>query len=105
MHDFVRVELENGARASVPAGFAARHNLQALKDARATDGRGRALPATPPAPVAAGAYDDHTVDQLRAEIKRRNGERPDAADHIPASGNKADLVKALEADDTSEEDQ
>lgn len=39
-----------------------------------------------------------TVASLREEIARRNADR-DPEDRIPASGNKADLVAALAADD------
>jgi hypothetical protein len=46
-------------------------------------------------PSQAGA---ETVASLRAEIKARNTDR-DEADRIPSTGNKADLVAALAADD------
>jgi hypothetical protein len=39
-----------------------------------------------------------TVASLTAEIKARNADR-DEADRIPLTGNKADLVAALAADD------
>lgn len=40
MTEFVRVRLENGAHASVPAGFAERHSLPTLKqDAVGRDGK------------------------------------------------------------------
>ncbi|MFC5676071.1 hypothetical protein [Aeromicrobium endophyticum] len=39
-----------------------------------------------------------TVASLREEIKTRNADR-DEADRIPSSGNKAELVAALAADD------
>lgn len=44
MTEFVRVKLENGSDASVPAGFAERHQLEVL-DKPAAGPNGRALPA------------------------------------------------------------
>lgn len=43
-------------------------------------------------------YDGLKVDELKAEIERRNEGRDDA-DLIPTDGKKADLIAALEADD------
>ena len=43
-------------------------------------------------------YEAMTVVSLKAEIKARNEAR-DEADQVPADGNKADLIAALEADD------
>jgi hypothetical protein len=45
-------------------------------------------------------YDALKVDDLKAEIARRNEGR-DEADRIPDDGKKADLVAALEADDAA----
>lgn len=45
-------------------------------------------------------YGSWTVATLKGEISSRNSTR-DEADRIPADGNKADLVAALEADDES----
>lgn len=48
-------------------------------------------------------YDALTVDDLRSEVTRRNDGREEA-DHIAPSGaKKADLIKALEADDKNKE--
>ena len=44
------------------------------------------------------SYDDSTVEELKAEIDRRNEGRPDDAT-VPKTGNKADLVAALQDDD------
>lgn len=56
------------------------------------------------APVDADAesgsgYGDQKVADLKAEIAQRNEGREEA-DLIPGDGNKADLIAALEADDT-----
>ncbi|MET7867977.1 SAP domain-containing protein [Micromonospora taraxaci] len=51
------------------------------------------------APAAEG-YDAMTVPKLKAEIDRRNEGR-DEADRVSSEGKKADLVAALEADDTA----
>lgn len=45
-------------------------------------------------------YDGLKVDELKATIAARNEGR-DEAKQIPATGNKADLVAALEADDAA----
>jgi len=50
------------------------------------------------APDVPKGYADQRVDDLKAEIDSRNEGR-DEADLIPATGVKADLVAALEADD------
>jgi hypothetical protein len=71
-------------------------------DEAAVDAAGRVLPV-----VHAGkepeveGYDSHTVADLKAEIERRNADRPEE-DLIPAQGNKPDLIAALEADDNKE---
>ena len=44
MTEFVRVKLENGSEATVPAGFAKSHKLEPL-DKPATHNDGTALPA------------------------------------------------------------
>ena len=46
------------------------------------------------------AYDAMSVEALRDAIRARNEGRNDA-DRIPVSGNKPDLVAALQADDTT----
>ncbi len=51
------------------------------------------------APKAAG-YGARKVDELKAEIARRNAGR-DEADQLPADGKKGELVAALEADDAT----
>jgi hypothetical protein len=43
-------------------------------------------------------YDALTIPALRDEISRRNEGRAED-EQIPATGNKPDLIKALEADD------
>lgn len=104
MSNLVRVKTENG-EATVGAGFAKRHNLDVLKKP-ATDGRGRALPAKPKADLAPAktGYDALTIADLKAEIEKRNAVLDQDA-QIPTSGNKPDLVAALEANDASQEDQ
>lgn len=105
MSEFVRVKLENGGNATVSASFADHHDLKAL-DKDATDERGKPLAPKPPAhlePTVQG-YDTLTVPALRAAIDQRNAVL-DEDSQIPTSGNKADLVAALEANDASEEDQ
>ena len=106
MTDFVQVKLENGGQAVVAASFAERHDLKVL-DKPATDSRGKPLPPKSPAdlePATAPGYDSLTVAELKAAIEQRNAVRDEDA-QIPTSGNKADLVAALEATDESEEDQ
>lgn len=50
-------------------------------------------------------YDSLTVDDLRSEVARRNEGRDEAARLIAPSGaKKADLRKALEADDNTNEE-
>lgn len=44
-------------------------------------------------------YEEWTNDELKEEIDTRNVDRADEAKISPASGKKADLVAALEADD------
>lgn len=45
---------------------------------------------------------DHTVPELQAEIDKRNeGREEDAKIQVGGKGNKADLVKALKADDAA----
>lgn len=51
----------------------------------------------------ATGYEAKTVAELKAEIAGRNEGREDEA-KIPASGNKPDLVAALEADDAASQD-
>lgn len=46
-------------------------------------------------------YNGWTVAELRDEIRARNENRPDDA-HLRATGNKAELVEALEADDATD---
>lgn len=48
------------------------------------------------------SYDDLTVARLEEEISRRNAEYDEDSQIVPASGRKADLVAALEADDEEE---
>lgn len=55
-----------------------------------TDADGVPLPPPPP-------LDERTVADLKAEIDTRNAGRPDG-EHISKSGNKDDLIAALEAD-------
>ena len=47
-------------------------------------------------------YDALTVDDLKAEIDKRNEGRGEDA-RLSKTGNKADLIQALEADDNNEE--
>ena len=47
--------------------------------------------------AAESAYSGQKVDDLKAEIERRNEGREEA-DLIPGDGKKADLIAALEAD-------
>lgn len=50
-------------------------------------------------------YDALTVDDLRSEVARRNEGRDEASRLIAPSGaKKADLIKALEADDNTNEE-
>lgn len=51
-----------------------------------------------PGKATAEGYGSQKVAELKAEIARRNEGR-DEADHLDGSGNKADLVALLEADD------
>lgn len=61
---------------------------------------GRDFQTAPPVTEeSADGYEAHTVAELRMEIDRRNDSR-DEADRIPVSGLKADLIAALEADDS-----
>lgn len=46
----------------------------------------------------AESYESWTVEELKAEIRARNEGREDDA-HLSLTGNKADLISALEADD------
>ena len=48
----------------------------------------------------ATGYQAHKVDELKAEIARRNADR-DESDQLSADGKKADLVAVLEADDAA----
>lgn len=98
MSEFVRVRLENGAEASIPAAQAEGAGLKPLdKAALLPDG------SVAPTKLRAFVSEDEgyaalKVDELKAEIERRN-ERRDEADQIASTGNKSDLVAALEADD------
>jgi hypothetical protein len=51
-------------------------------------------------PAPESRYEGQKVDDLKAEIERRNQGR-DEADLLSADGKKADLVAALEADDAA----
>lgn len=53
-----------------------------------------------PATAEATGYQAQKVDDLKAEIARRNAERPED-DQLSADGKKADLVATLEADDAA----
>lgn len=98
MSEFVRVRLENGAEASIPAEHAEMAGLEPLsKDAYAGDGSVIPTKLRAFAQEAEG-YAALKVDELKAEIDARNATR-DEADHITSTGNKADLIAALESDD------
>ncbi|MFI5833208.1 SAP domain-containing protein [Micromonospora sp. NPDC051300] len=56
--------------------------------------------AGPAGSESAGGYDGLKVDDLKAEIERRNTGR-DTADLLSTEGRKADLVAVLVADDTA----
>jgi hypothetical protein len=62
----------------------------------------QAQPAPPPAPEqdeeGTTDYRSLTTTQLKAEIRRRNEDRPED-DQLPLTGDKADLVATLEVDD------
>jgi hypothetical protein len=49
-------------------------------------------------------YSELSVADLKAEIERRNAEIEDEDQHISLSGNKPDLIAALEADDEANEE-
>ena len=74
---------------------------QAVDDDPDTEDEGDGdTPPAPPADPEKPPYGQWKVDQLREEISRRNDIRD--ADHIRVDepGNKAELVAALQADDT-----
>lgn len=96
MTNLVRVQLENGSKASVSEATAEIAGLTPL-DEPATDKRGRALPAEFPENAPEG-YGSLPNDRLRELIDERNEGREDS-DKLPKSGNKDALVAVLEADD------
>lgn len=103
MAEFVSIlqDAESETVVSVTEAFASAIGAEVL-DLPALDDAGRPLP--PRRRAAAEdeqlGYEAQTVDELKAEIDRRNeGRGEDAIDRIPKTGNKADLVAALEADD------
>lgn len=72
---------------------------QVIETSSAVEGaRLRAAGFTEKEAPAGDDYESLKVADLKAEIERRNEGR-DEEDQIPATGNKADLVEALAADD------
>jgi len=67
-----------------------------VRDDKVMDSSWGLTEGTPQA--AESAYTGQKVDDLKAEIDRRNEGREEA-DLIPSDGKKADLIAALEADD------
>ncbi len=51
--------------------------------------------------VDSDGWADRTTADLKAEIEARNAQRTEDIQIVPASGKKADLVAALEADDAA----
>lgn len=107
MTKFVRVQLENGAQASVPEAVLKRagDKIKVLEDQPALDHRGRPSPVKFPQatePLSPGkdpaqVYADMSAADLRAEIDRRNDGRD--GDPLSKGGSKDDMVAALTADD------
>lgn len=91
---FTRVRLaESGAKVTVSR---VRDGMTVV-DEPATDRRGAPLPAEYPEPL---PYKDQKVEDLKAEVDRRNATRDEDNQIVVAGkGNKPDLVAALEADD------
>lgn len=99
MPEYIRVRwADSGTEQTIVKPPAHDQDAFEVLDAEAVNENGDPLP-----PVVASAltYEDRKVDDLKAEIARRNQGR-DEADQIPASGNKPDLIAALTADDTKE---
>lgn len=78
---------------------------EVLDDEAATDAGNSPLPsaavlAQQPEPV---SYDDWKVAELKQEIDNRNADRdPEGDNYLDGSGNKADLISVLEADDSTQ---
>lgn len=105
MPEFMRVKWrDSGTEQSIPKPGdpdAIDHEAYEVLDGDATDYNGREIDPVLPGeePPGEPSLDDHTVDELKAEIERRNTGRAEA-DLIPTKGNKPDLIKAIQADDS-----
>jgi hypothetical protein len=113
MSEYIRVrQIETGHQLSVPRSHAEATGGYEVLDKPAVDPAGRPLPPkyrttlaaspgdsgnpdTSDAPV---GYAAHTVKELKAEIARRNADRPADA-QLADKGNKPALVAVLEQDD------
>jgi hypothetical protein len=85
MPEFIRVRVkDSGTEQTIAKPTAVDPEIYEVLDEDAVDYNDRPLP--PVFPEKAG-YDSQLVDDLKAEIARRNEGR-DEADRIPASGNK-----------------
>lgn len=103
MPDYVRaLDRDTGTEISVFRSELDHGNYDVLDEA-AVNANGDPLPARRTSdPVPEQGYAVHSVVDLKAEIDRRNAERV-AEQHVPSSGNKSDLIAALDADDNPKE--
>ena len=104
MPELVRVKLPNGVEKTLPQSHPAvtAEGVEILDKPPVDPTTGAVVPDKVRVDLrpAASPYKGLNRADLEAEIARRNEGR-DAADHIPATGNKPDLVAALTADDTN----
>lgn len=99
MPEYIRVRFKDSkTEQSIARPSAIDTDAYEVLEEKATDRNGRLLP---PKIATAPTYADRKIDDLKGEIERRNQGR-DEADQIPATGNKPDLIAALEADDNKE---
>lgn len=104
MLELVRVKLPNGVEKTLPKSHPAvtAEGVEILDKPAIDPVTGAVVPDKVHVDLRpdAGPYQGMQRADLLAEIARRNDGR-DAADHIPATGNKPDLVAALTADDAA----
>lgn len=104
MPEYVRVRLPNGVQKSLPADHPAvtAEDVEILDKPALDPVTGAIRPDKVPAlPAATGdGYESMTVPALKDEIDKRNtGREPEQ--QIAATGNKPDLIAALQADDAN----
>lgn len=103
MPEYVRAyDVDTDTEASVFRSALDHGNYEEM-DESAVNANGDPLPARRRSEAAPETgYAAHTVVDLKAEIDRRNADRVEEQ-HVPSSGNKSDLIAALEADDNPKE--